>query len=162
MQVNLFFNHVNISLIFHIWHIFLLSSTSTAIINSGIEDKVMEPVTYTQQRKRSTDTKTNFCFICQKQSNAPTRKLESKGLEWVQQALSELKKYHDYAKWDVVERLDAVSFQSFFWWHWICLSQRLLWHFHKCYASQKTENKVWDKGQCRSGGCFDQRRRPNL
>ena len=33
-------------------------------------------------------------------------------MEQVQQALSERKKYHDYAKWDVVERLDAVNFQS--------------------------------------------------
>ena len=74
----------------------------------------MKPATHIQPRKRSVDNTTNWdiCFLCQKKSNTPTRKLGSNGLEQVQHALSERKKYHDYAKWDVVERLDAVNFQS--------------------------------------------------
>lgn len=73
----------------------------------------MNPVAHVQLRKRSVDTATNWdkCFICQSESKAPTRKLGDSGLERVLESLRERKKYQDYAKWDVVERLEAANLQ---------------------------------------------------
>ena len=55
------------------------------------------------------NTNCDICFICQNDSKVPIRKLGSCGLEKVQNALRERKKCQDYARWNVVDRLEAAN-----------------------------------------------------
>ena len=100
----------------------------------------MELTENIQSRKRGVDLNTNWdiCFICQNVSKDPTWQ---GGLEKTQNALRERKKCQDYAKWDIVERLETANFLSF------SDDTKLVYHkdFHKFHASEETTKKYDSK-----------------
>ena len=97
-----------------------------------------------QLRKRSSDTTADWslCLLGQKESSKdPTQKLGTKCLDRVQQAMVERKRYQDYERWDIIERLEAVNLSD------VTQETEMVYHkvlcyIHKFIAPGQTEEKL--------------------